>query len=226
MDHLNLSFKLNKKIEIYRDLITRKSLIVDTVKYGLIVISAFCFLRIGFQHTFTKSLFLIYPFLAQILIFGHQSALDVFWNYLCPEQPSLARYSSPQMEMKYICKTVLFDCFQAIYFIIFIPIYFTSSDNTVFIDYEQYEVMSWFYFLINMIYYCVYYLDKRNFEMQFNSHVLGEWTHIYDVTGKKNKHEEEEEKNVQSVEAQIVTEGSGLPKSKILDKKDVIKMNR
>ena len=62
--------------------------------------------------------------------------------------------------------------------------------------------------------------------MQFNSHVLGEWTHIYDVSGKKNKHEEEEEKNVQSVEAQIVTEGSGLPKSKILDKKDVIKMNR
>ena len=87
--------------------------------------------------------------------------------------------------MKYICKTIIFECVQALYFIVFIPIYFSFGENTVFIDYEQYEVMGWFYFVINLIYYCAYYLDKRNFEMQFNSHVLGEWNHIYDVLGEK-----------------------------------------
>jgi hypothetical protein len=140
------------------------------------------------------------------------------------------------MEMKYICKTVIFDCCQALYFIIFIPIYFSFGENVVYIDYEQYEVMSWFYFLINLIYYSVYYLDKRNFEMQFNSHVLGGWNHVYDVLGEKrdnvngfdiiNKHEQEEEEVVEPVEAQIIAEGSGFPKNEVLGKKEIINLNR
>ena len=52
----------------------------------------------------------------------------------------------------------------------------------MFIEFERYELMSWFYLIANLIYYAVFYLDKRYFEMQFNSHVMGYWTKIYEFT--------------------------------------------
>lgn len=72
--------------------------------------------------------------------------------------------------------------------------------------------------------------------MQFNSHVLGGWNHVYDVLGEKrdnvngfdiiNKHEQEEEEVVEPVEAQIIAEGSGFPKNEVLGKKEIINLNR
>ena len=83
------------------------------------------------------------------------------------------------MEMKYILKNVVFETLQALYMIVWIPIHFSPSDS-IWIDTERYELMCWFYVLINLMYYIVFYLDKRHFEMQFNSHVLGAWSAVYE----------------------------------------------
>ena len=93
---IDITIKLNKKIEIYRDLISRKGMIVDILKCALFAVATICFLRVGFKNTFTKAHVLIYPTLIQALLFGHQSFLDDLLSLLQPEQPSLARYSSPQ----------------------------------------------------------------------------------------------------------------------------------
>ena len=58
------------------------------------------------------------------------------------------------------------------------PVYFTDSENPVYYDSDCYESLTWFYLVANLIYYCVWYLDKRYFEMQFNSHVLGGWEKV------------------------------------------------
>jgi hypothetical protein len=76
--------------------------------------------------------------------------------------------------MKYLVKTILFDCFNCLYIVIFVPIYFAPSE--VYVDRERYESLTWFYFFINLMYYCILNLDKRAFEMQFNAHVMGSWS--------------------------------------------------
>ena len=175
---IDITIKLNKKIEIYRDLISRKGMIVDILKCALFAVATICFLRVGFKNTFTKAHVLIYPTLIQALLFGHQSFLDDLLSLLQPEQPSLARYSSPQQEIKYLTKTILFDCFNVLYLVIFVPIYFAPSE--VYVDRERYESLAWFYFFINLMYYSILILDKRAFEMQFNAHVMGSWSQVFE----------------------------------------------
>ena len=58
---IDITIKLNKKIEIYRDLISKKSLIIDVGKCVLFLVFVICFVRVGFKNTYTKTLFLIYP---------------------------------------------------------------------------------------------------------------------------------------------------------------------
>jgi len=67
--------------------------------------------------------------------------------------------------MKFICKNILFETFQALYYIIWIPIHFLPYDNSVNVDYNKYELMTWFYGLIFLMYYITFWLDKRYFEM-------------------------------------------------------------
>lgn len=73
---------------------------------------------------------------------------------------------------------IIYDTLQALYYIIFVPIHF--CEEGVYVDMDKYELMCWYYLLINLIYYMVFYLDKRHFEMQFNSNVIGRWKKIFD----------------------------------------------
>lgn len=83
------------------------------------------------------------------------------------------------MEMKYMVKNIIFNTLQAIYYIIWIPIHFSPDESPVHIDFERYELMVWFYLILNFLYYVAYYLDKRYFEMQFLSQALGGWQRVY-----------------------------------------------
>lgn len=80
--------------------------------------------------------------------------------------------------MKYMSKTVVFDTLQAVYFIVILPPYFSS--DKVYNDYTFFIFMSFIYLLTNFVYYSVYYLEKRNQEMQFNSHIIGAWSKVFD----------------------------------------------
>ena len=55
-------------------------------------------------------------------------------------------------------------------------------------------ILGLFQFNLNFLYYMTLYLYKRNFEMQFNSHVLGSWQKIDNnssmLTAKKEEIEE------------------------------------
>ena len=95
--------------------------------------------------------------------------------------------------MGYMMKTVVFSSINAVYLIVWIPVYFTDSENPVFYDSDRYETMTWFYLLLNLIYYSVWYLDKRHFEMQFNSHILGGWDKV--IPPDEDKAEKEEKKD-------------------------------
>jgi len=147
--------------------------------HTVVVMSAMCFLRLTFRYNLKKSVCLLYPLIVQFCLFGHHNVVDFMMEFVSHEQPSLTRYKSAQQEMKYIFKSIVFDSLQALYLIVLIPIYFGPS-NSIYVDFEQYEMMSYFYLSVNSMYYLVYYLDKRYFEMQFNSHVIGGWNRLFE----------------------------------------------
>lgn len=148
------------------------------------------YVRLTFKYTLTKSIVLLYPLIIEAAIFGNRNVFDYFYESWKNEQPQYKRYKSAQMEMKYILKNVIFNTLQAVYFIVFVPIYFSPSDSPVYVDYDRYELKVWFYLILNFLYYVTFYLDKRYFEMQFLSQVLGGWSKVYEPTGSetfKNK---------------------------------------
>jgi len=151
-------------------------------KFGTNIVFFLCWTRVACKYSLRNAIVLLYPLIVQAIVFGNSGLMTSILELITHEGSGRRRYSSPQMEMKYICKNIIFDTLQALYYIIWVPIHFLPADNSVHVDFDRYELMAWFYLLANLMYYLVFYLDKRHFEMQFNSHVLGGWNRVYDPT--------------------------------------------
>ena len=184
-------FKSLRHIETYKNEIQAKDLVLDIQKLLVYAFFLFCLVRLVFKHTLKKAIVLFYPILVQAIVFGNRSVVDFIYEQAVSEQPSFTRYKSAQNEVKYVVKSIVFNSLQAVYYIIWVPIHFSPSDGSVYIDYERYELMVWFYVLVNLLYYSAFYLEKRYFEMQFQAQVLGSWTRVYedtqDVSSQKDK---------------------------------------
>lgn len=144
-----------------------------------------CLARITFRYTIKVTSVVLYPLLVYVCFFGIQGLLDFYFeSMVAGDLPHLMRYSTPQMEMKYILKTIVYDCFRVVYFNVFVPIYFANQHarlndrGNFYVNYGRFYKFAFCQFMLNFLYYSTLYLYKRNFEMQFNSHVLGYWQKV------------------------------------------------
>lgn len=96
--------------------------------------------------------------------------------------------------------------------------------------------MVWWYALINLLYYIILYLDKRYFEMQFNSHIIGGWNQNFNMDPSNFKNPEYKDKSIQQVmkatkkeEEDKVKHGLSVELEKkevnLLPRESIIKMN-
>lgn len=131
------------------------------------------------------------------------------------------------MDTKYILKTMLFDCSLLVYLNVFIPIHFATSASkqndlgTFYVHYRRFILYAIYQFALNFLYFMTLYLFKRNFEMQFNSHVLGSWYKVDNnnsVLSAKKEEIEESKKLMEKILKENPNISSNVKPVQIVDK--------